>query len=57
MALPNNDQYIRGMALESAVQATQVLLNPNADYGVWDKESILALADEFAEYIEGRRKF
>lgn len=56
MALPNNEQYIRGMALESAVQAIQKISNPNANWGGWDKDSILDLADQFVEYIQVGRQ-
>jgi hypothetical protein len=52
MGLPTNDQYIRGMALESAVQAIQKLSNTESTWGIWDKDSLLDLADEFADYIK-----
>lgn len=54
MGLPNNDQYIRGMALESAVK-----LASSPDFGKSvggfrvrpDENDILDLADKFADYI------
>lgn len=60
MALPNNEQYIRGMALESAVR---LIASPNF-LGMTDptkpektqKDLLLDLADQFADYIQYGRE-
>ena len=46
MGLPNNNQYIRGMALENATRLIASRLEEDFTIG-----SILTLADIFAEYI------
>jgi len=45
MALPSNEQYIRGMALESAAAYAA------AQDRFWDGFEIVELAEYFAEYI------
>lgn len=54
MGLPSNDQYIRGMALESAIEFVKAepevlgLLSEDEDR----LDSLFSLADTFADYIQ-----
>lgn len=58
MGLPNNAQYIRGMALENATRllaAPEVLELIMEDYSGTTQDVTLILADYFADYIENGR--
>lgn len=57
MGLPNNDQYIRGMALESAVAFVQAKpeIVERRNVGETQMSRLLDLADQFADYIRQGR--
>lgn len=50
MALPNNEQYIRGMALESATAYAASRARS------WEAYEVVELAEYFAEYIRDGNK-
>ncbi len=53
MGLPNHEQYIRGMALESATKiVSSGCLNPTDAYGSWTEDELLNLSDRLADYIQ-----
>jgi hypothetical protein len=58
MGLPDNEQYIRGMALENATRllaAPEVLDTILEDYSGTTQDVTLILADYFADYIKNGR--
>lgn len=58
MGLPNNEQYIRGMALESAVKFAEAVPEVVAPRKVGETRisRLLDLADQFTKYIEVGRQ-
>jgi hypothetical protein len=58
MGLPNNEQYIRGMALESAIAFVEVVpvAVERLNVGETRVSRVLDLADQFVDYIQMGRQ-